>query len=222
MRPVNKGTSPKIFSQYREAAPYLEQRLGRYCSYCEMPLCNAPEVEHIESRLSGGAECDWNNMLLSCKYCNTRKGTKVAVGQKEDYLWPDEDDTFHAFSYTDGIPKLNIEYMLEEKYDEEFMRKARNLFQLVQLDYVPKNLKERDNRFVARNNVYGQAKMMLDMWKNIKLKLPEYMEQGLELIVTSAANTGFFSCWMEVFKNEITVKKALIHAFPGTREEYCY
>lgn len=112
--------------------------------------------------------------------------------------------------------------MLEEKYDEEFMRKARNLFQLVQLDYVPKDLKERDNRFVARNNVYGQAKMMLDMWKNIKQKLPEYMEQGLELIVTSAANTGFFSCWMEVFKNDNAVKEALIHAFPGTREEYCY
>lgn len=91
MRPVNKGKSPKTFSKYREAAPYLEDRLGRYCSYCEMPIFNAPEVEHIEARSRGGAECDWNNMLLSCKYCNTRKGAKVAVGEREEYLWPDEE-----------------------------------------------------------------------------------------------------------------------------------
>lgn len=59
MRPVNKGKSPSVnFSRYRDAEPYLEKRLGRYCSYCEMPIFNAPEVEHIESRSRGGAECD--------------------------------------------------------------------------------------------------------------------------------------------------------------------
>ena len=41
MRPVNKGKSPSVnFSRYRDAEPYLEKRLGRYCSYCEMPIFN--------------------------------------------------------------------------------------------------------------------------------------------------------------------------------------
>lgn len=222
MRPVNKGKSPSVnFSKYMDAEPYLEKRLGRYCSYCEMPIFNAPEVEHIEAKSRGGAECDWSNMLLSCKYCNTRKGAKVAAGTRGEYLWPDVDDTFHVFSYTEGIPKLNENYILEEMHDKDMWRKAENLFELVKLDHVPESLKDRDYRFRARNEAYGLAKMMFDMWTNINQNMPELMEKEVEVIVEAARGKGFFSCWMEVFKNELAVKKALIHAFPGTREEYC-
>ena len=35
MRPVNKGTSPYTsIQEYRDALPYLEERIGIYCSYC--------------------------------------------------------------------------------------------------------------------------------------------------------------------------------------------
>lgn len=40
--------------------------------------------------MAAGALTDWNNLLLSCKYCNTRKGTKVKKGGKGQYIWPDE------------------------------------------------------------------------------------------------------------------------------------
>lgn len=106
-------------------------------------------------------------------------------------------------------------------HDEDMWRKAENLFQLVKLDHVPESLKDRDYRFRARNEAYGLAKMMFDMWTNINQNMPEVMELEIEIIVEAARSTGFFSCWMEVFKNELVVKEALIHAFPGTREEYC-
>ena len=112
MRPVDKGEAPdKEFKKYQEAEPYLEKRVGAYCSFCELPINHVPEVEHKEAKARGGDEISWTNLLLSCKYCNTRKGAIVEKGDKQKYLWPDEDDTFHAFSYDTEIPKLNERYL---------------------------------------------------------------------------------------------------------------
>lgn len=51
MRPVNKGSSPyTTIKKYQQALPYLEKAIGSYCSYCEMKLDNAPEVEHVAAK----------------------------------------------------------------------------------------------------------------------------------------------------------------------------
>lgn len=74
MRPINKGESPyKKINEYKDALPYLERRIGMYCSYCEFPIPHVPEVEHVVSKSKGGDLTDWNNLNLGCKYCNTRK-----------------------------------------------------------------------------------------------------------------------------------------------------
>lgn len=87
MRPVYKGEAPyETIGKYQEAEPYLEERLGPYCSFCELRIIHVPEVEHIEAKAEGGSLTDWNNLLLSCKYCNTRKGTKVKKDEKTQYL----------------------------------------------------------------------------------------------------------------------------------------
>ena len=111
MRPVDKGTAPsKVYRQYQDAEADLEKRLGAYCSYCEFPIKHVPEVEHKEAKSRGGELLDWNNLLLTCKYCNTRKSTIVGKGDKDKYIWPDEDNTFHVFTYHNGIPQLNEDY----------------------------------------------------------------------------------------------------------------
>lgn len=98
MRPVDKGKAPdKIFKKYQDAELHLEERIGAYCSFCEFHIQHVPEVEHREAKSSGGEVLEWENLLLSCKYCNTRKGKIVKVGEKGQYIWPDEDDTFHVF-----------------------------------------------------------------------------------------------------------------------------
>ncbi len=38
MRPVNKGQKPVEYKHYRDAEPYLEQRLGTYCSFAKWIL----------------------------------------------------------------------------------------------------------------------------------------------------------------------------------------
>lgn len=114
MRPINKGTSPyREISNYSEALPYLERRIGVYCSYCEFRIDHVPEVEHISSKSKGGDRTDWNNLLLACKYCNSRKSKKTSADDIEEYLWPDTDNTAIAFSYENGIPRINRKIALQ-------------------------------------------------------------------------------------------------------------
>ena len=104
MRPINKGNSPyNTIKSYPEALPYLEERIGLYCSYCELPIFHVPEVEHVVSKSRGGNRTEWDNLLLGCKYCNTRKGNAVGPENKETFLWPDENNTALVYSYEDGI-----------------------------------------------------------------------------------------------------------------------
>ena len=163
MRPVDKGDAPKVtFSQYQEAQPYLEERLGKYCSFCEFSIKHVPEVEHKEAKSQGGDEFKWENLLLSCKYCNTRKGIIVKAGDKEKYLWPDEDDTFHCFTYDNGMPKLNEDYL--NKQTSDIKERAENIFNLVKLANVPTG-KEKDRRFAERNEAFNTALISKSSWQ---------------------------------------------------------
>lgn len=110
MRPVNKGDSPYTgISKYGDALPHLEKRIGLYCSYCEYPIFHAPEVEHIISKSrSPELITEWSNLLLGCKYCNSRKKDKTDLNNISGYLFPDECNTAIAFTYKFGHPAVNI------------------------------------------------------------------------------------------------------------------
>lgn len=216
MRPVNKGEAPDVeFKRYQDAEPYLEERLGAYCSFCELPLKHVPEVEHREAKSQGGELLTWDNLLLACKYCNTRKGVKVKCGDKDNYLWPDQDDTFHAFSYVGVLPELNESYL--ELQEPAIRDKAKKLFKLVKLDNRP-SIQEKDRRFFERNEARNNAVASKNGW--MKLKDTEFREIYLDQIIRLAKSDGFFSTWMEVFKDEIEVQRELVHVFLGTREKY--
>lgn len=218
MRPVNKGDAPEIeFKKYQEAEPYLEKRLGAYCSFCEMPINHVPEVEHKEAKARGGDETKWTNLLLSCKYCNTRKNIIVGTGEGKNYLWPDEDDTFHAFLYDTEIPQLNEQYLQGQGQDVK--QKAENLYHLIKLDNVPLTPAVKDRRYAVRNEARNYALDSKKGWDRVK-KSPEksvYLQQ-IEML---AKASGFFSVWMNVFRDDMEVKKMLVAAFKGTKEEYC-
>lgn len=218
MRPVDKGTAPaKIFREYRDAEPFLEERIGAYCCFCEFHIQHAPEVEHREAKSEGGDEVAWENLLLSCKYCNTRKSTTVKAGMKEQYLWPDEDDTFHAFCYDEDIPKLNMQYLDEQ--DESVEKRARALYELVKLDNIPCSPRDKDRRYMARSEARNMALGSKYDW--IRIKDTEYADAYFEQMLKLAGETGSFSVWMNVFRDDVKVQNGLIRKFKGTRREFC-
>lgn len=218
MRPVNKGASPYTsIQEYRDALPYLESRIGIYCSYCGAIIDHAPEIEHVVSKSKGGDKTEWKNLLLACKYCNTRKSNKTTSENKNDYLWPDENNTELAYTYAGGIPRVNSPILLELDPSGNIAQKAEKLFELVELGNIPAP-KDKDRRFKQRIETYTSARISLKKWK--KLKETEYKEDSKELIAEIVRSKGFFSVWLEVFKDEPEIKNMLFDIFPGTETRF--
>lgn len=220
MRPVDKGPSPyERIAKYQDAEQYLENRLGAYCSFCEMRVNNALAVEHKESKNSGGALTDWKNLLLACTYCNSRKLEKIKKGEANKWIWPDQHNTFLAFTYKDAVPKVNEQYL--QTISDEVLQKAKALFQGLALDYHPNSEgnvegkeKYRDKRWNKRFEALTVAEEARCSWE--KHKNTNFRDDQLTNIVNQARGYGFFSIWMMVFEGEIEVRNALISAFPGT------
>jgi hypothetical protein len=133
MRPVFKPVPPaqdlrpsggKTLDELIQEA--LMNTIGRYCSYCEMPLHLGDFIEIKTSRQAGiGGNVLWDDLMLSCDYCHLYKriereelGNHDAAGpdididdpqpvprtfpiNPGDYLWPDVDATF---SLTNASP----------------------------------------------------------------------------------------------------------------------
>lgn len=216
MRPVDKGKAPDTeWKQYSDAEPYLEERIGAYCSFCELPIIHVPEVEHREAKAEGGEELAWDNLLLSCKYCNTRKGTTVKRGDKEKYLWPDEDDTYHVFTYDTEIPQLNRGYL--DGQPQEIQEKASRLFGLVKLDHVPIRPNEKDRRYQERTEARNCALESRSDWEQVKGSANR--KAFLHQIGMLAKAVGFFSTWMNVFQGDQEIEELLVSVFKGTRRE---
>ncbi|WP_395549308.1 MULTISPECIES: HNH endonuclease signature motif containing protein [unclassified Lacrimispora] len=217
MRPVDKGISPYTeIDVYQDAKPYLEEKVGKYCSFCEMHVTNALAVEHKESKNSGGALKDWDNLLLGCTYCNSRKSEKIKKGDLDKWLWPDKHNTFLAFTYEGAVPKVNEEYL--KTVSDEALKRAEQLFSDIELDYQPgkgeDEKKIRDKRWENRFETLSIAETTKSTW--LMLKNEEDRNSQIVNIVNMAKGYGFFSIWMMVFKEYDIIKRALITAFPGT------
>ena len=101
MRPVERGAAPREYARYGDAIDDLEERLGRYCSYCERRLPIGLAVEHMAPKsLHPDREVDWDNFLLGCTNCNSVKD--VADVADGDILWPDRHNTMLAVAYSRG------------------------------------------------------------------------------------------------------------------------
>jgi len=220
MRPVNKGKSPYTkIKDYKEALPFLEEKLGSYCSYCEFPITHVPEVEHVVSKSRGGEKLSWSNLLLSCKYCNSTKKNKTTPENANDYLWPDQYNTALAFRYDNGIPQVNEEKLKQIDQTGVYLQKAKNLYELVKLDPTLKANRD-DKRMRKRNEVYNLAKMKLDSWIKMTLISEDAEIEMKQAILDLVRGYGFISVWMYVFEDEPEILRQLVKCFPGTKEEY--
>ncbi len=214
MRPIDKGTWPldanlkKIeFNSWGEAKPYLIKNTGRFCHFCEMKLDNSPGIEHIKPKAlkhSPNLQNHWDNLMLSCVYCNSRK-TKDQI-KLYNYYWPHKHNTFKALNITN----LGVIIVDPAIINPSQVEKANNLIQLYGLNESEDSSGGIDSRLLAR----------LESLSNALERLNEF-ERGLctiNAIIANASSGGFWSVWYRVFANHITVRDALIKAptFNGT------
>jgi uncharacterized protein (TIGR02646 family) len=195
MRPIERGPEPQKFNHYREAMPYLEHRLGRYCSYCERHFPDGLAVEHVSPKSTNQAQQnEWTNFLIGCVICNSSKGTKPYDAQQ---MWPDKDDTFSTITYTaSGRIKAND-------------AKSETLLALVGLNKSTKQ--DRSHRWLDRIEAWGIASDA----KQAVAARPE----SREFAIKAATKVGHWSIWMTVFADNPSMRQLLVEAFPGTATE---
>lgn len=192
MRPVDKGTAPNVYTYYGDARHDLAERIGYYCSYCEMKVFNSIEVEHILPQNQGGAVVDWDNFLLSCKYCNTIKSDHNA--NLTDYVWPDRDNTDLVFEYSEVdviTPIAALTPVLNNK--------ATTTITLMGLNRLPGSAnvpRDADTRWRSRKEVWDKAKENYNNWVQAPII------QMARVIANCALLSGHYSIWSEVFKND--------------------
>lgn len=206
MRPVNKGATSKVYTNYKMAKWDLVKKLGNYCSYCEMNTDNQNDVEHVVSKSNDDSlKLLWGNFLIGCKTCNTIKSDTTE--NRNGYPFPDEYNTAYLFTYKNGKVKIRENLSTEDK------EKAENLFSLVKLDRNKNTSDQPDDRFMARIKAYNKALESLKDYE--ELPEPQMVKQ------IGRSPEGFFSVWVEVFKDYPEVKKAILETVPGT-EMNCY
>ncbi|WP_281883486.1 HNH endonuclease [Paenibacillus sp. YYML68] len=216
MRPIERGSTPNDanglpiqFTKYQEARGHLIERIGAYCSYCERALGGDTAVEHIQPKsLVPGLTLSWDNFLLACVNCNSIKTNKQIT--LSNYFWPDNDNTAMAFEYSVGAiisPSQTL--------NAHQRQVAINTIKLTGLDRVPSldpliNPEATDRRWRERRTAYDKA-------ERAKTRLRDSDTiQMREQIVETATSTGFFSIWMNVFKDDVNMMTRFISAFVGT------
>lgn len=208
MRPVDKGAAPRTYRKWSAARPDLIERLGRNCSFCEMPLTHLVHVAHVIPRANGGHHTDWANLLLGCVHCNSTQGSRNQ--SRQQHAWPDEDNTFRAIAYSEDNGAVLLDARNNLTAGETQL--ALDTIELFGLNRHPghPNFSPKDPRWHLRNTAWQRAQLALARWHR---NPSQDMEDA---IIDQATDSGFFSIWMEVFQNETQIRQRLIDRFPNT------
>jgi len=211
MRPVTRGDTPKDaddneiqFSDYKNARDPLIERIGDYCSYCEIALPSKIDVEHVLPKDENpGLERTWSNFLLSCGNCNSIKGSDDL--DLADYYWPERDNTSRAFVYEqDKAPRV-------ANAPEVDAEKAKRTLKLTGIDRLPGHPRysRRDRRWKKRFQAWTKAIKVAALLNTLDT------EEMRTLAVEIAVARGFWSVWMAVFSDDQDMRRRLINAFRG-------
>lgn len=223
MRPINRGNIPtdvdglpKIVSNYRNWRSDLITRIGFYCSYCNIPLKDSPQVEHVIAQdIDDTKEHDWDNMLLGCGPCNRTKSAQPCPPTTH-YL-PQYHNTHLAFDYFISTDLINSQPAAFVKFIGGgcSQTKSENTIKLCALDRdTTKTLSQAtDLRWKYRyeaikiSNIWREQ---YDKWAYTKI------DQFVILLKTVVQENGFWSIWFKKFEDVYEIRKMLLEDFPGT------
>jgi uncharacterized protein (TIGR02646 family) len=210
MRPVKRGDKPdRAVTEYGEYVDDLLDRIDEYCSYCEVHLTHAVEAEHVQPKsLRKDLSLEWTNLLLSCKYCNAPKQAhSVDRDSKDDWYWPDRDNTFRAFAYSEGGVVGFADGLSEEQ-----QKRAGRLRSLVKLNQ-PDATDAQQRRWRRRREAWDQ---ILRARRNLDDAEDSAKPALRDRIVDEARALGYWSMWMTIFAHDPVLRSRFIREFRGT------
>ncbi len=163
MRPIYKGSWPltakrklkQAFTDPTKAISILKKRTGGYCHLCEMKTPSLT-IEHIFSQIKyPRLKAHWDNFLLICIYCNSRKGkNELLTPYRKNYYWTHLNNTAIAFQY----PISNYCIIQPNKLlTTEQRRKANNLIDIYKLNSITTKEGDEDTRHKERLEALSKA-----------------------------------------------------------------
>ncbi len=219
MRPIDKGLCPQVGGVDKTVAAYQEwradliDRLGYYCVYCNMPLSEQLQVEHVTAKVPvagavAGAALAWSNMLLACGVCNRAKSNAICTSAL--YYLPEEHNSHLPFIINQDPINANSAIVIERPGISNVQQlKARATIDFFHLDVIDTRGKIVDLRWKKRRKAIdfvAVADMFLQSAKIAQLNTIKDIANG---IATLAAECGFFTLWYDKFQNEPEVMEAL-------------
>lgn len=222
MRPINKGSiplfngNPIYVTNYRNWRRHLIDRIGFYCSFCNMRLNDSPQVEHVIAQdIDPTKALEWDNMLLACGPCNRSKSADPCP--PTTHYIPEFHNTHLAFEYfltfhpRNNLPAAFVRF----RQGVPNRSKANNTIGLCALDRDTTRTPDQvtDLRWKYRAEIMISASIwrkQFDDWGH--LELTGYVEL-LKIMVRSS---GFWSIWYETFHDIFEIRMMLIQDFPGT------
>lgn len=214
MRPVDTSSISHIETTNRGVARrHLGETIGWFCSYCELPIHNRPEREHVEATSQGGNPTSLANNLLACSICNSTKNNRIA--NRSECLWTDRDNTFLAYLYTcDGIVTVNPDLQ------EDVFPLAQRLYDACGLGKHPTpNQTSVDNRWSGRSTAWIKATDAKTDWIDLYKSEQNPQIRARHANGIARQTDGFFSIWMTVFHDEPQIKATLIEHVIGTAKD---
>ncbi len=214
MRPVEKGVYLGKFAEHGDAKPELINRLGKHCCYCEaFGEATALDVEHIYPQKAHPKRAkEWDNFLLSCKSCNSKKNSHLGSGKQralmKRYLWSHTDNTARAFQYHgDGrVEPAPTASAPVRKLAEATIKMIGSL-----------SSPAAAGPFEDLSIAYTGVSIRSEVWAEIAEIKKCYVANPSPGLARALANLavarGYFSIWMEVFKDRPEYRRELIVAF---------
>jgi uncharacterized protein (TIGR02646 family) len=229
MRPVYRGTIHALSEEYQFFRKALVERLGEYCSFCEVPLGASLAVEHILSKATNPEhETNWDNFILACTNCNSIKGKQVSHTNWNAYYFPTDTriprlfDKFTYYLDTDGYVKV--------KQAATTDLRAKETIDLTKLNRTDADAdKVSDRRVANRTETWHAAVVLADRLATYYRGPAAPNDLGVnmlkEQIKDAAIARGFWSVWMTVFRARTFLNDAIlqdllyelfVETFPGT------
>jgi hypothetical protein len=225
MRPIDKGTTPttesgiiKVVTDHKNWRKDLIDRLGAYCCYCNMPLTDSPQVEHVVAQNLGGNILDWNNLLLACGACNRIKSDEPF--QSNTHYLPEIHNTYLAFDFR--IESVNGEMKAFVIPTNTLMpnqrAKAVATIRLCALDRDTTRIEDQitDMRWKFRFESCWEAIFCRKDWDDWGKNVPSNF---LPLLITIVVKSGFWWVWFMIFYDVEVVRQALVTQFVGTARD---
>lgn len=208
---------PVVVREYRSWRAYLIGRIGNYCAFCNMPLTDSIQVEHVVAQdLDRSQALDWDNMLLACGACNRSKSNKPCP-PKTHYL-PQHHNTYLAFAHT--APQAHpfhrdLAVFVRFRGAPALQLPADNTINLCALD--------KDTTATPSQVTDLRWRFRYEAWRDAKIWRQEWDAWGhseaqkfVPLLLTVIRTSGFWSVWFDVFADIRLVRQMLVQDIPGT------